>query len=99
MPTNIALGVKGGGGNTKMRRTEIVSDDSTLFQIFCPRLYVPHKVRPMLKENCTAFDSVFCLVPCKKTVGQFPVEEFPHLSLESECDTLTIVFAKLLDNR
>ena len=38
MPTNIALGVKGGGGNTKMRRTEIVSDDSTLFQIFCPRL-------------------------------------------------------------
>ena len=40
MPTNIALGVKGGGGNTKMRRTEIVSDDSTLFQIFCPRLWV-----------------------------------------------------------
>ena len=28
MPTNIALGVKGGGGNAKMRRTEIVSDDS-----------------------------------------------------------------------
>lgn len=38
MPTNIVSGVKGGGADVRVRRTEIITKKSTLFQIFCPGL-------------------------------------------------------------
>ena len=35
----------------KMRRTEIVSDDITLFQIFCPRLSVRGNLQGWLQKE------------------------------------------------